>query len=40
MAGWDMILIVAVTFVLLIMTKINPALVILGAACAGGVIYR
>ena len=40
MAGWDMILIVAVTFVLLIMTRINPALVILGAACAGGVIYR
>jgi len=38
--GWDMILIVAVTFGLLTMTRINPALVILGAACGGGVIYR
>ncbi|HIJ96896.1 MAG TPA: chromate transporter [Desulfuromonadales bacterium] len=38
--GWDKILIVAVTFGLLTMTKVNPALVILGAACAGGVLYR
>ena len=38
--GWDMILIVVVTFGLLTMTRINPALVILGAACMGGVIYR
>lgn len=38
--GWDMILIVVVTFGLLTMTKINPALVILGAACLGGVVYR
>jgi len=38
--GWDMILIVAVAFGLLTMTRINPALVILGAACMGGVIYR
>jgi len=40
MTGWDMILIVAITFGLLTMTRINPALVILGAACVGGVLYR
>lgn len=38
--GWDLILIVAVTFGLLTMTRINPAFVILGAACLGGVLYR
>lgn len=38
--GWGMILVVVVTFGLLTMTKINPALVILGAACLGGVVYR
>lgn len=38
--GWDMILIVTVTFGLLTMTRINPAFVILGAACLGGVLYR
>jgi chromate transport protein ChrA len=38
--GWDKILFVAVTFGLLTMTRINPAFVILGAACAGGVFYR
>jgi len=38
--GWDKILFVAVTFGLLTMTKINPAFVIFGAACVGGVIYR
>jgi chromate transporter len=38
--GWDKILIVAVTFGLLTLTKVNPALVILGAACAGGMLYR
>lgn len=38
--GWDMLLFVAVTFGLLTMTRINPALVILGAACLGGVVYR
>lgn len=38
--GGDKILIVIVTFCLLTMTKINPALVILGAACVGGVMYR
>jgi hypothetical protein len=35
-----MILIVAVTFGLLTMTRVNPAFVILGAACMGGVLYR
>jgi chromate transporter len=37
---WDKILIVAVTFGLLTMTKINPAFVIFGAACIGGFAYR
>jgi chromate transporter len=39
-SGWDMILIVAVTFGLLTLTRINPVFVILGAACVGGVVYR
>jgi chromate transporter len=38
--GWDKLLFVAVTFGLLTMTRTNPALVILGAACLGGVLYR
>jgi chromate transporter len=38
--GWDKILFIAVAFGLLTMTKINPAFVILGAACLGGVFYR
>jgi chromate transporter len=38
--GWDMLLIVAVTFGILTMTRINPAFVILGAACVGGILYR
>ncbi|MFZ4855635.1 MAG: chromate transporter [Desulfuromonadaceae bacterium] len=38
--GWDKVFIVAVTFGLLTMTRINPALVILGAACLGGIVYR
>jgi chromate transporter len=38
--GWDKILFVAVTVGILIMTKVNPAFVILGAACIGGVVYR
>lgn len=40
MTGWDTILFVAITFGILTMTRINPAFVILGAACAGGVLYR
>lgn len=39
-AGWDKLLIVVVTFLLLTLTKINPALVILGAAIVGLLIYR
>jgi chromate transporter len=38
--GWDKILFVAVTVGILIMTEVNPAFVILGAACIGGVVYR
>jgi len=38
--GWDKILFVAITFSLLTMTKINPAFVIFGAACIGGMVYR
>ncbi len=38
--GWDKVLFVVVTFGILTMTKINPAFVILGAACVGGVFYR
>jgi len=38
--GWDKLLIVAVSFSLLTMTEINPALVVLVAAVVGGVVYR
>lgn len=38
--GWDKILFVAITFGLLTMTRINPAVVIFGAACVGGFAYR
>ena len=38
--GWDKLLIVAVTFALLTFTKINPAIVILGAAIIGFLVYR
>jgi chromate transporter len=38
--GWDKFLIVAITFGLLTLTKINPAIVILGAAILGWVVYR
>lgn len=38
--GWDKFLIAAVTFGLLTFTKINPALVILGAALFGWLAYR
>lgn len=40
MSGGDKIIFVAVTVGLLTMTRINPALVILGAAFVGGVLYR
>jgi chromate transporter len=39
-SGWDMVLFACVTFGLLTMTRINPAVVIFGAACLGGVLYR
>jgi len=39
-AGWDKLLIVAVTFGLLTFTSINPAVVILGAAVLGLIVYR
>jgi chromate transporter len=38
--GWDKILIVAATFVLLTATRINPVFVILGAAILGFAVYR
>ena len=38
--SWDKILFVVVAFGLLTMTRINPAAIILGAACIGGVFYR
>jgi chromate transporter len=39
-ANWDKLLIVAVTFGLLTLTKINPAVIILGAAVVGLLLYR
>jgi chromate transporter len=39
-AGWDKLLIVAVTFGLLTFTKINPAIIILAAAVVGFLVYR
>ena len=38
--GWDKLLIVAIAFGLLTMTKINPAFIVLAAALIGGVVYR
>jgi chromate transporter len=38
--GWDKLAIVAVTFVLLTFTKINPVFIILGAAGLGYLAYR
>jgi chromate transporter len=38
--GWDKLLFVAAAFVLLTFTKINPALIILGSALLGFVLYR
>jgi chromate transporter len=38
--GWDKLLFVAGAFVLLTFTKINPAIIILGAAVLGFVLYR
>ena len=38
--GWDKLAIVAVTFILLTFTKINPVFIILGAAGLGYLVYR
>jgi chromate transporter len=38
--GWDKLLIMAVAFVLLVFTKVNPVFVILGAAALGLFVYR
>lgn len=38
--GWDKLLFVAGSFVLLTFTKINPALIILGTAVMGLILYR
>jgi chromate transporter len=38
--GWDKLLFVLVSFLVLTMTEINPAFVIFGAAVLGGVLYR
>ena len=38
--GWDKILIALVVFVLLVATRINPALIVLGAAVFGFFVYR
>ena len=39
-ANWDKLFIVAVTFGLLTLTKVNPAVIILGAAVMGLLLYR
>jgi len=39
-AGWDKLLIVAVTFGLLTFTQINPVFLVLGAALVGFIVYR
>lgn len=38
--GWDKVIIAIVAFLLLTFSEINPALVILGAAVLGAVVYR
>ncbi len=38
--GWDKLLLVMVSLLLLTMTRINPAFIILGTACIGGIVYR
>ena len=38
--GWDKLAIIAVTFILLTFTKINPVFIILGAAGLGFFVYR
>ena len=38
--GWDKLILVAVTFVLLTFTSINPVFIVIGAALLGLVFYR
>jgi len=38
--GWDKVLIVLVVFAILVLTRINPVFVILGAAALGFMVYR
>ena len=38
--GWDKLLFVIAAFILLTFTKVNPALIILGSAILGFIIYR
>jgi chromate transporter len=38
--GWDKLLFVVATFVLLTFTKVNPAIIILGTAILGFIFYR
>jgi len=40
LSGWDKVLIVIAAFAVLTLTRINPALVILGSAALGFIIYR
>lgn len=40
MQGWDKIALTVAAFLLLTFTKINPALVVLGAAIIGLIVYR
>ena len=38
--GWDQVLIVIIAFALLVLTRVNPVFLILGAALLGLVVYR
>jgi hypothetical protein len=40
LGGWDKALIVIAAFALLILTRVNPAVVILGSAAFGFFVYR
>ena len=40
LGGWDKLLIVSAAFAVLTLTRINPALVILGSAALGLIVYR
>jgi chromate transporter len=40
LGGWDKVLLVIASFALLTFTSLNPALIILGAAVLGFIVYR